>query len=67
MAYQQTDCIKNIERNFDDGLVNTKGAADKLSKWYDYREQKNKRNCLMLLFIVIVMIFTINFFKMRMN
>lgn len=67
MADDQTDFIKGINKNYDDGVCNTKNASDKLSKWYEYKEKKGRRNCVMLLFIVIIMVQTINYFKMRIN
>jgi len=56
MAEEQTDFIKGINKNYDDGVCNTKNAGDKLSKWYEYKDKKNRRNCVMLLFIVIIMV-----------
>ena len=65
LATEQKDIIKNQNYNYSEGIGNTKAGAEKLATWYDYREKKTKRNCLMIQFIIIIMIFTINFLKIR--
>ena len=65
LAIEQKDVIKNLNLNYGDGLTNTKAGAEKLANWYDYREKKTKRNCLMIQFVIIIMIFTINFLKIK--